>query len=84
MHARVGRHLTGGRPAAADVCAANVEWAPLAALHQAGLVAAWGFLLQAPDLRLEACDLLRLLAARRPTPVRGPCRDPLSPGPALL
>lgn len=54
----------------ADVCQAYVEWAPLAALHNASLVEAWAFLLQSPDLRLEACDLLRLLAGRKQTPVR--------------
>ena len=34
-------------------------------IQEAGLVEAWAFLLQAPDFRLDSCDLLRLLAGRR-------------------
>ena len=48
-----------------DACLAHVEWAPVARLQEAGLLEAWGFLLQAPDFRLDTCDLMRLVAGRR-------------------
>lgn len=42
-----------------------MEWAPVGPVQEAGLLEAWTFLLQAPDFRLDACDLLRLLAGRK-------------------
>ena len=59
----------GRTPDGLSACAGAVEvyaqWAPLAQITNARLLAACTFLLSTPDFRMTACDILRQVAARK-------------------
>eukprot|EP00899_Mesostigma_viride_P010518 jgi/Mesvir1/19468/Mv10493-RA.1 len=62
--AKACRHVAAVQ-AALGAAAAYAEWAPVTLVHSSGLINACGYLLSSKELRMPACEVLRLLACRK-------------------